>query len=167
MVIFQFPSTAIAWSPHVFFRKTGMVLGSGRAVRRYSASCSPNSTIEPRRSSAGGRANPVGDEDAKRDILHGKGRDLRPDCDHRHIECPQLEIAGRGDRDHAGAEREHQRGPGVARGGDIMTKSLSPDWRAVAADPAPRLDDPAAPGMPERGTGPLRARILSPKLRAA
>src|SRR5713101_8208017 len=32
MVIFQFPSTAIAWSPHVFFRKTGMVLGSGWAA---------------------------------------------------------------------------------------------------------------------------------------
>src|SRR6266516_5632335 len=104
MVMFQFPSTAISWSPHVFFRKTGMVLGSGWAVRRYSASRSPSPTIEPRRSGAGDGANPVGDEDAERDILHGKGQDLRPDRDHRHIKRPQLEIAGRGHRDNAGAE---------------------------------------------------------------
>src|ERR1700737_3595257 len=29
MVMFQFPSTAISWSPHVIFRKTGMVLEFG------------------------------------------------------------------------------------------------------------------------------------------
>src|SRR6266478_1355953 len=44
MVIFQFPSTAIAWSPHIFFAKPEWFWNLGLG-RRYSASCSPSPIV--------------------------------------------------------------------------------------------------------------------------
>src|SRR5258708_4870866 len=93
MVMFQFPSTAIDVSS-TLVRKTGMVLGSGWLGRRYSASRRLCPIVGRTRSGAGG-ANPVGDEDAKRDILHGKGCQFRSDQHYRNIQRPQLEVAGR------------------------------------------------------------------------
>ncbi len=44
--------------------------------------------IETEKALGAGGANPVDDEQAKRDILNGEGRDLGADQDHRHIERP-------------------------------------------------------------------------------
>src|SRR4051794_11961043 len=93
MVMFQFPSTAIVLSLRHRCFAPAMSQHPGGAQEAWGRS---------RRSGARG-ADPAGDQNAERDILHGEGRDFGAECDHRDIERPQLDVAGRGHRDHAGA----------------------------------------------------------------
>src|SRR6202171_4606950 len=72
MTIFQFPSTAISNLLKFSFAKPEWFWDRERLRRRYSASRSPSPIAGPRRSGAGS-ANPVGDEDTKRDILDREG----------------------------------------------------------------------------------------------
>src|SRR6202023_2507452 len=92
MVMFQFPSTAILSSPRVPLRKTGMVLGSGLASGGGIAHLAGYAQSYGKERSGAGGANPVGDEDTKRDILHGESRDFPPDRNHRDIQRPQFHI---------------------------------------------------------------------------
>src|ERR1700736_5251234 len=70
-------------------------------------------------------AKPVCNQDAKRGILDGEGRDLGPEQNHRDVDGPQPEITARSHRDGAGAEDKHQRRPAVAGDGDVFRNGFS------------------------------------------
>src|ERR1700682_2907687 len=162
IVIFQFPSTAISVSLSCSFPKPEWFRNLNGPGWRYSASRSPspNRPVRARRSGAGGRANPVGDQDTERDILHGEGRDLRPDQNNRNIERPQFEVPGRCYRDGTGAEREHQCRPGIAREGDIFRNGLGHDRRHVTQHPAALQHDDADCEVSDSRFGQHEAGIL-------
>src|SRR6185312_2158488 len=83
MVIFQFPSTAIQLSSRVYFAKPEWFwdrAGGGIAHPAGQAQY----LERPRRSGPRG-ADPAGDQNPERDILHGEGGYLGCDRDHRHI----------------------------------------------------------------------------------
>src|SRR3954471_5431732 len=120
MTIFQFPSTAISWSPHdVPVNRNGseMLLPG----RRYSLSESASPTLLfYGLSSPCGSADPAADQEAECGILDAEGGELGPDQHDGDIERPQLHVAGHRDPDGAGGEREHQRGPGEAGEGNVF-----------------------------------------------
>ncbi len=152
MVMFQFPSTAIISSPQNCSQNRN---GSGILVklrRRYSAPRRLGNIPLPwlRRSGAGG-PDAAADEHAEGEILHGERQKLGADQDHRDIDRPQPEIARQGDRDGAGAEREHQRCPGVAGDGNVFRNGVRHDRGHVTQHPAALQHDRADREMRDRG----------------
>src|SRR5206468_8569965 len=120
MVIFQFPSTAIFVSPTFLPGKPEWLARSAQLDRRYSLSRHTSPTVSSilltRISSGalGGRADPAADQNTKRDVLNCEGGNLGADQHDRHVERPQLHVAGHRDAHGAGAEHEAQCGPGIA-----------------------------------------------------
>ncbi len=112
-------------------------------------------------------ANPAGDENPERDVLHGEGQNLGPDRDHRHIDRPQLDVARQRHRDGAEPEHKHQRRPGVAGEGDVFRDGLGHDRRHVAQHPAALEHDRADRKMRDRGFGQHETRIAGQQRRAA
>src|SRR3984957_19945986 len=158
MTIFQFPSTAISVSSRPRSQNRN---GSGSWIgsrRRYSASYRPSPTVLLRVDGA----KPASDQHAKRGILHGKGRDFRTHRHDRHIDRPQFHVAGQCDRDGAGAERKHQRRPGVAGQRDVFRNGLRHDRGHVTQHPAALEHDRADRKMRNRGLGQHETRIAGP-----
>ncbi|MGY3408627.1 hypothetical protein ACVWZV_004740 [Bradyrhizobium sp. GM5.1] len=92
--------------------------------------------------------------------MHGEGEDLGAARDHRDVERPQLQIACGGDGDHAGADYEHQRGPGITCSRHIFRNGLDDDRRHVAQHPAPLEHDGADREMRDRGLCEHEAGIV-------